>query len=396
MIKFSAPQNIAPDSITRAKPLIYLTMLLSVWVVARIIFTLATTQASDADIKLLTPKLADAQPLLTKAAQPINSQSALEKLVLDSDEKTIISNFALAAKFLESPSGIKFSPRELSNGSSFISAASNGLPKNYSPLLFLNALEESSNSLVRPNSYVSNSWDLPAGNGKKLTSLDRGHENDGSINSSLASRLSAYAYIFARSGDGDANALGGRYGGSQAAVQVAYRLNPNHKSVIDATLRAQSALRGSDREIAAGLRLKPSKKFPIALIAERRFRPSNSDGFAIYVAGGKSDVKLPANFKLNTFGQAGLSTAARDTLFFDGQAIAEKSLHKSKKFEILAGAGAWAGGQRGAQRFDIGPSVSVKLSSGQKNYRISGDWRERIGGNASPNSGAAITLSTDF
>lgn len=377
------------SSINKAKPLIYMVMLLGAWVIARIIFTLSTTHANDADIKLLNAPLADASQTFPKARQQKNTKFKFEAL-----DQQHVSSISFAAQLFDSVEATKaFTDRSKTSGSTYFSGTSNGLPKSYYPLLFLGALEEKSNALVRPNRYAGIGWDLPPGNGNAPLG---NNQNERLENSNLASRLSGYAYIFARSNSGDADALGGRYGGSQAAVQLAYRINPSQDSVIDATLRAQTALSDSDREVAAGVRFKPNETFPIAIIAERRFRPSNPDGYAFYVAGGKSNVTLPANFKLSTYGQAGVSTAGRDTLFFDGQIIAEKSVHKNNSVEILAGGGAWAGGQRGAQRLDIGPSVSIKLSSGQKNYRISGDWRERIGGNASPNSGAAITLSTDF
>lgn len=390
MINFSQS-----NGISKAKPLIYLMMLLGAWVVARIIFTLSTTHANDADIKLIRSPLANAEQISNQNLQPKNikigqisaEQSEARQTELGKDA----SSYDFATQFLDVSKDI-----HIPSAASYITATSNGLPKSYYPLLFLGAIEERSNSLIRPNQYAGVGWNLPPGNGNKLIQLSPNNQNDNRENSNLASRLSGYAYIFARKNSGDANALGGRYGGSQAAVQLAYRINPKQGTVFDATLRAQSALSDSDREIAAGVRFKPNEKFPLAIVAERRFRPSNPDGYALYVAGGKSKIPLPANFKLNAYGQAGVSTAGRDTLFFDGQIIAEKSVHKNNSVEILAGGGAWAGGQRGAQRIDIGPSVSIKLSTGKKNYRISGDWRERIGGDASPNSGAAITLSTDF
>lgn len=381
--------------ISKAKPLIYPMMLLGAWVIARMIFTISTTQVNDTDMKYIQSPLANAEQISNQNSQSniikIGQISAGQSKAGQSELVKNISPYDFAAQYLEAPKAI-----HIPSASSYITAASNGLPKSYYPLLFLGAIEERSNSLIRPKQYAGASWNLPPGNGNRLVQLDPNNQSDNRENSNLASRLSGYAYIFGRTNSGDANALGGRYGGSQAAVQLAYRINPTQKAVIDATFRAQSALSDSDREIAAGVRFKPSEKFPLAIVAERRFRPSNPDGYALYVAGGKSNIPLPANFKINAYGQAGVSTAGRDTLFFDGQIIAEKSVHKNESIEILAGGGAWAGGQRGAQRIDIGPSVSIKLSKGKKNYRISGDWRERIGGDASPNSGAAITLSTDF
>ncbi len=376
----------------KAKPLLYMIMLIGAWVIARIIVTLWATQLNHADIKFLTAPLADGSQISPKAAHPKNIKFKFETI-----DQQKIASAAFATKSFDSLKMTQ-SPSDRSHiaASPSIAASSNGLPPSYYTLLFLNAMEERSNSLISPNLHANNGWNLPPGNGPKLTQLQQSNQSDALESSNLASRLSGYAYIFARSNSGDADALGGRYGGSQAAVQLAYRTNPNQAIAIDATLRAQTALSDSDREVALGVSIKPSKKLPLTIVAERRFRPSNPDGYALYVAGGKSNISLPANFKLQAYGQAGVSSAGRDTLFFDGQLMAEKSIYINNAVKILAGGGAWAGGQRGTQRLDIGPSVSIKLSKGQRNYRISGDWRERIGGNASPNSGAAITLSTDF
>ncbi len=371
------------NKINRAKPLIYLAMLLSSWVLARIIFILSTTIANDADMRTINSPLDVAVQTSHESRQFKNSKIHITR------EEQSSASAGLASQLIDISAA-----KVISSGTPYLVSASNNLPESYYPFLFLGSIKERSASLVRPNNYVNIGWDLPPGN--KIIAPEQSNQNDRFEDSNLATRLRGYAYIFARTNSGIADALGGRYGGSQAAIQLSYLINPNQKIGIDASLRAQSALNDSDRELAVGLSVKPINKLPLTVVAERRFRPSNPDGYALYVAGGKSNISLPANFKLNTYGQAGVSTAGRDTLFFDGQIIAEKSIHKNSSVEILAGGGAWTGGQRGAQRFDIGPSFSIKLSLGKKNYRISGDWRERIGGNASPDSGAAITLSTDF
>lgn len=374
------------DSINKARPLIYLLMLLSAWVLARLLFVLSTSYVSDADMKTIIAPM-DIVSRISLSGQALENPDSIDEI-----EK---SNALAHIRFTPQLSGHNDTINR-PYAASYFARASNNLPASYHPFLFIGAMQERSAALIDPNKYVNISPNLLPANGNHLVLTKDDTQNYRPKASDLASRLSGYAYIFARTNSGNADSLGARYGGSQAAAQFSYRINPGQEVVIDATLRAQSALSSSDRELAAGLRVKPTAKFPIAVIAERRFRPSSPDGYALYVAGGKSDIPLPADFKLNTYGQAGISTAGRDTLFFDGQIIAERSIHKNNDVEILAGGGAWAGGQRGAQRYDIGPSVSIKISSGNKNYRISGDWRERVGGGASPNSGAAITLSTDF
>jgi len=63
---------------------------------------------------------------------------------------------------------------------------------------------------------------------------------------------------------------------------------------------------------------------------------------------------------------------------------------------LSVGAGAWGGAQDDAQRFDIGPTLRLDLTVGEVPARLSLDWRERIGGQAGPDSGLAATLSTRF
>lgn len=70
-----------------------------------------------------------------------------------------------------------------------------------------------------------------------------------------------------------------------------------------------------------------------------------------------------------------------------------------KRFDLGAfsiGAGAWAGAQEGAERLDVGPSMRVDLAIAQATARFSLDYRERVAGDAEPQSGVAVTLSTHF
>jgi hypothetical protein len=60
------------------------------------------------------------------------------------------------------------------------------------------------------------------------------------------------------------------------------------------------------------------------------------------------------------------------------------------------GGAAWGGAQKDASRFDIGPTLRLDLSVGEVPARISVDWRERVAGDAAPESGVAATVSTRF
>jgi len=385
--------NINRVSIQRARPLLYVFALVSAWILARLIFTLSTTQASDIEVKLMSPNILAEND--NEGEAPYLAYNEEQKVVLN---RAIPNDIAITSDFISYIKDDKITSVQDVTSNDLLYGG--GLtPKALYPLLFLAAAEERSTAIASKGhmNIFNNIGRLPSGRKLPLVSNQGRKEQYGRSSShNLASRLSGYAYIFARTENGNADSLGARYGGSQAAVQAAYRINPNQKIVWDATLRAQAALNDSDKEIAAGLRVKPHDKFPLSLVAEHRFRPSNADGFALYAAGGQSAIVLPKNFRLDVYGQAGVSIAGKDTLFFDGQAVVSKPIHKSKNITISAGGGAWAGGQSDAQRLDIGPSVSITLSQSKQNYRISGDWRERVSGNAAPTSGAAITLSADF
>lgn len=405
---------------SNAKPLINIAALIGAWIIARILYALLNTQVIEADLKIIPPLL------------------SVDDVANQKSENAIVNNLAssLTDKLSIGFANVKerdilFTPKNDEYSNKFSVSSGGSVPKDFYPLLFLAGIEEGSSALLqesKPSFIPSFNTELPVDimnghkNHNKLPpafsgeNLDGGLEgalngaSNGGFGRNLASRLSAYGYIFARSGSGPANALGARYGGSQAAFQAAYRINPNKKTIWDVSFRAQSAFNNddfNDQEIAAGLRVQPHEKLPVSIIAERRLRTNSADGFAFYAAGGKSALPLAAKFKLDIYGQAGISTAGPDTLFFDGSAQILRPIHSNDKITIAAGAGAWTGGQSGnqtlgqnsAQRLDIGPSLSIKLLSGQKhirNFRLSGDWRERVAGNAAPNSGAAITLSADF
>lgn len=379
--------TIKPQS-RAGRPLIFIAGLIGAWIFARMIVILATP-TGQVSVQEFIPKVsrADIQPFQPIVALPVNDESV--NIASDINRAPLISYLnnddfgPVAAEPFFANSG--FAPTALFES------------------LFVDAVIERSSVLAREKISPSHlnrtgKWGSIADIGAQNSGnqdLDAGRA-DASRIGDLGSKWSAYGYIFGRSGSGSANALGARYGGSQAALQAAYRINSGEKIGWDAVVRVQTALNSDDKELAAGVRVKPLRTVPISVIAEHRFRPSSADGFAFYAAGGKSAIELPIDFKLNIYGQAGLSTAGDDTLFFDAQAVAERPIHTSGNVTVSAGAGAWGGGQSDAQRLDVGPSVSFTLSSGNQNYRLSGDWRERVSGNAAPDSGVAITLSTDF
>ena len=209
-------------------------------------------------------------------------------------------------------------------------------------------------------------------------------------------RAQFYAYSFWRGG-GQAGALNGgtQYGGSQSGFVASYALDREERLAL--LLRgaiAHDNLR--EREIAVGVRWRPSPRIPFSLNVERRFRNKRSDALAAYVAGGVSEVRLPMHIRLEAFGQAGIVSGKNAGPFFDFLARADRKVVELGHAKLSAGAGAWGGGQDNVHRVDIGPSVRSDIALGEANFRLSADWRFRVAGNASPANGPAITLSTSF
>jgi hypothetical protein len=132
------------------------------------------------------------------------------------------------------------------------------------------------------------------------------------------------------------------------------------------------------------------------ITAERRFRHAAPDAVAIYLAGAKSGVALPLEFKLEGYAQAGYVSGKSGGAFADFNARADRRLGKIGNAPISGGVGIWGGKQRDAGRIDIGPSLRADMSVGDMQMRMTADWRFRIAGSASPGNGPAVTLSTSF
>lgn len=211
-----------------------------------------------------------------------------------------------------------------------------------------------------------------------------------------SSPFSVYAYHFHRGGS-PAGGLDGReqYGGSQSGFVATYSLARND----GLALQVRGAIaheRLAERELAAGLRLKPFQGLPVSIAAERRFRNDRRDAFAVYLAGGKSDVTLPLGFKAEGFAQAGVISDKRSSTFFDFAARADRKIFAVGKAPVAAGGGIWGGGQKGVFRIDAGPTIATEIPLDETRLRVSADWRFRLAGDARPSSGPALTLSTSF
>ena len=108
-------------------------------------------------------------------------------------------------------------------------------------------------------------------------------------------------------------------------------------------------------------------------------------------------IDLPHETRAEFYGQAGYVGGRNATAFADGQARVDKRIAQFGGAELRAGAGAWAGAQKGAARLDAGPSAVLGLPFGTSgSARLGLDWRMRVAGDARPGSGVALTLSAGF
>lgn len=212
---------------------------------------------------------------------------------------------------------------------------------------------------------------------------------------SPASRWSGSAWIVARGGSGIApGTLGGQLGGSQAGVRFAYLLDRRHRIALAG--RVTAPLGPGLREAALGIEWQPTR-LPLRIVAEQRAALGGGRGGpAIGVIGGFGPVGVAAGFRLEGYGEAGAIRRASTEAYVDGGARLTRPLAKLGAVRIDLGAGTWGAAQRGAARFDVGPTLSVAMPIARQPVRLSLDWRARVAGDAHPGSGPALTLGADF
>jgi hypothetical protein len=210
-----------------------------------------------------------------------------------------------------------------------------------------------------------------------------------------------YAYSFWRASRSGDPVLGSnaQYGGSQSGLIAT--LDPFGAPDQGVALLMRGSVMpvsggSAAHELGFGLRWKPKRNWPVILTAERRFRDRSTDDFAAYAAGGVDSVSLFKGWELNAFGQAGYAKGKNAGSFFDVQARAMRPIGKLGNIPLSAGFGSWAGGQKGAHRLDIGPTIAAKFDAAPAVVLVQLDWRLRVAGNAEPKNGLALTVSTGF
>jgi hypothetical protein len=206
------------------------------------------------------------------------------------------------------------------------------------------------------------------------------------------SRLAGSAWLLARSGPGG-SLDGGQLGASQAGLRLTYALGAARRVALAA--RVSAPINGRGREAALGIEWQPTR-LPVRLIAEQRVSlDGGRGGPTVGVIGGYGPADMVAGVRLEAYGQAG--AIARDGVetFIDTAARITHPVYVAGK-RLDLGLGTWGSAQRGARRFDVGPTLGLAVPVAGKSIRLNLDWRARVGGDARPGSGPAFSIGSDF
>jgi hypothetical protein len=222
------------------------------------------------------------------------------------------------------------------------------------------------------------------------------------------SRWSLDAWAFWRQGSNAAPVSQGRvpiYGASQIGTVLQYRVAALAERDPRLYVRGYRALvTDGESELALGASIRPVAALPLRMAGEVRYTDAaftNELRPSAYVVTELPPIRLPYGAQMEAYGQAGWVGGASATAFADGQATVTREVDAvseatGEALRVSLGAGAWGGAQSDAQRIDVGPTMRFDLTLGEVPARISVDWRERVGGQAGPDSGLAATLSARF
>ena len=212
-------------------------------------------------------------------------------------------------------------------------------------------------------------------------------------------RVSGEAWLLLRDGSARPGAApAASYGGSQAGAIISYRLGAS-PAAPSAFVRTSGGLAGIDRpELALGLSARPIASVPVTAHAELRARDRRGGGVGIapaaFVTAGHVEPDLPGRMRGEAYVQAGYVGGDFATGFVDGNARIARPIADPGGVRIAATAGLWGGAQRGAARLDAGPGLTAETTIAGAPLRVSLDYRLRVAGNAAPDSGPVLTLST--
>jgi hypothetical protein len=207
-------------------------------------------------------------------------------------------------------------------------------------------------------------------------------------------------WLFLRAGSAAAPgaiAAAGALGGSQAGLRADHGFGDGGRA--RAYGRATIATdRPGQRDLAFGVAFAPVPRLPIDVAVEQRVAVGREGrtALAAMVGGGVSDVALPGGFRLEAYGQAGVVGAHRRDGFAEAAVVVDHRIGADEHGPLRLGALASAAAQPGASRVVVGPRLTLRLPNVGQGRRIAVDWRQRIAGEARPESGLAVTLAADF
>ncbi|MXO89446.1 hypothetical protein [Pontixanthobacter aquaemixtae] len=218
-----------------------------------------------------------------------------------------------------------------------------------------------------------------------------------------AKRWSLDSWLFIRQGGQRDVTIGpapATYGASQAGAVLRYRLAPHSGNRPAVYLRVNSPLaQTAEAEIASGLAARPIASLPLAAHGEVRVSRPNGKVRArpaAFVVTELPRVRLPLQSRLEAYAQAGYVGGDFATGFVDGHLRLDREAVAFDLGSLRLGGGVWGGAQKGAARLDAGPTASLDIKIGETPARISMDYRHRLTGDAEPQSGVAITISSGF
>lgn len=221
-------------------------------------------------------------------------------------------------------------------------------------------------------------------------------------------RWSLDAWAFVRQGSDAAAISQGRvpiYGASQIGSIAQWRISPASGHDPRLYARAYRALvANGETELAGGASMRPIPSLPLRAAGEVRITqsPFSTDVRpAGYVFTELAPFPVTGKFVGELFVGGGYVGGEADTGFIDGQFALLRPMivynpSVTRQLRLSIGAGAWGGAQEGASRFDLGPTMRLDMLLGKVPARVSLDWRERVTGDAAPESGVAATVSASF
>ncbi len=217
-------------------------------------------------------------------------------------------------------------------------------------------------------------------------------------------RWSADAWALLREGEGGAAGAGplpSTYGASQAGAVLRYALRTHGALRPQAYMRTTSAMGTiSETSAALGVSARPLGGVPLRAGLEGRLTTGSGGQRVQGAALAISEIppfEVAGGLRGEAYAQAGYVAGEFSTAFVDGQLRLDRSVVRHGAIEARLGGGVWGGAQKGAERFDAGPSAMVTAPLGRGAFgRLALDWRFRLAGGAVPDSGPAVTFSAGF